>query len=230
MEIKQYSLKECEQIRGGAVVVDVIRAFTTAAYAFAAGAEKIVLAATVEEVLEIQRSLPGALAMGEVGGMPVEGFALWNSPVQLQHMDLSGKTLVQRTSAGTQGAVRTQNATHMAVGSFVVASATVRLVRSWEVDSLGFVITGSEANSGGYEDAAFADYAQALLEGHAPDAQPYLQRGLRWRESYAHLQDEWTERMLADLALCLEADRFDFAMPVQREDGLLVVRRTPSGW
>jgi len=48
---------------GHVVVIDVLRAFTTAAYAFAAGIEEIELVATPEEAL----ARPG-FRMGEVDG------------------------------------------------------------------------------------------------------------------------------------------------------------------
>jgi 2-phosphosulfolactate phosphatase len=48
---------------GHVVIIDVLRAFTTAAYTFAAGAETIELVATPEEAL----ALPD-WRMGEVGG------------------------------------------------------------------------------------------------------------------------------------------------------------------
>ncbi len=59
---------EVEDVDGAVVVVDVIRAFTTAACAFAAGADAIYLVATVEEALAFKHRTPGALAVGEVGG------------------------------------------------------------------------------------------------------------------------------------------------------------------
>ena len=59
---------ELEGIRGVVVAVDVLRAFTTAAYAFAAGASSIWLVATVGEAVDLAQRIPGALAMGEEHG------------------------------------------------------------------------------------------------------------------------------------------------------------------
>lgn len=55
------------EARGAVVVVDVLRAFTTAAYAFAAGARRIWLVESVEHGLTLKARLPGAAAMGEDG-------------------------------------------------------------------------------------------------------------------------------------------------------------------
>src|SRR5688572_24084000 len=96
---------QLDGVTGPVVVIDVIRAFTTAAYAFGAGAEAIYLVATVEEALAFTHAHPHVLAMGEERGRRIEGFTFSNSPVEVSRADLRGRTLVQRTSAGTQGVV-----------------------------------------------------------------------------------------------------------------------------
>jgi 2-phosphosulfolactate phosphatase len=49
------TLDTCHDARGVVVVVDVLRAFTTAAYAFAGGAEEIFLVSTVEEAFSLRK-------------------------------------------------------------------------------------------------------------------------------------------------------------------------------
>jgi 2-phosphosulfolactate phosphatase len=110
MPDNQYTLETCQNVAGALVVIDVCRAFTTAAFAFAAGAERILLAGTVEEALQLRDRFPGAIIMGESSGLPVPGFDLWNSPRDVSSADLTGKTVIQRTSAGTQGMVRSRKA------------------------------------------------------------------------------------------------------------------------
>src|SRR5689334_19053048 len=104
-------------VGGTVVVIDVLRAFTTAAYAFGAGAHEIWLVAGVDEALGLADRLPGSLVMGEDGGRRPEGFDLSNSPVGAWRADLAGRTLVQRTSAGTQGVVAARAAERLFVAS-----------------------------------------------------------------------------------------------------------------
>ena len=73
---------------GSVVVVDVLRAFTTAAYAFAAGARHVYLVGTVAEALEFKAANPGTLAMGEEHGRRPDGFDFANSPAQVAAADL----------------------------------------------------------------------------------------------------------------------------------------------
>ena len=70
MEIRLLSLLEgARQAEGTVVIIDVYRAFTTAAVAFSRGADKIILVAEIEEALELRRQGKGELCVGEVGGI-----------------------------------------------------------------------------------------------------------------------------------------------------------------
>ncbi len=115
---------------GAVVVVDVLRAFTTAAYALGAGAAKIYLVSSVEEALDFKAAHPGVLAMGEDGGRKPPGFDFSNSPVEIAAADVGGRVIVQRTSAGTQGVFAARAAARLWCASLVCASATAAAVRS----------------------------------------------------------------------------------------------------
>src|SRR5262245_64699993 len=86
--------------RGAVVVIDVLRAFTTAAYALASGAGEIVLVSTPEQAFVLRERWPRALLVGEVGGRPIPGFDHGNSPAAMQELDLRGKPIGLRSSSG----------------------------------------------------------------------------------------------------------------------------------
>ena len=73
------------------VAIDVLRAFTTAAYALAGGAREIRLVAGVDEAIALGRSIPGALVMGEEHGRRPDGFDLSNSPVAVTKANVDGR-------------------------------------------------------------------------------------------------------------------------------------------
>ena len=103
MEIRIGSLtRDANEARGAALVIDVFRAFTTAAIAFDRGAERITLVAEVEEALEIRRRNPAIadILMGEVDGRRPDGFDYGNSPYEASSVDFAGKSIVQSTRAG----------------------------------------------------------------------------------------------------------------------------------
>ncbi len=162
---------ELDGVDGAVVVVDVIRAFTTAAYAFASGAAEIYLVGTLDEAIEFKASHPGSLAMGENRGLRPDGFDFPNSPAMLREADLDGRTLVQRTSAGTQGVVRATDATRLWAASLVVASATARAVESAGLGEPTYVITGrfEDHPEGGADDVLTAELIERARIGQPLD-------------------------------------------------------------
>ena len=224
MEFVRASLETCGTATGTVVVIDVLRAFSTAAYAFAAGAREIVLASSVEEALALKSQMPDALVMGEVGGLPLKEFDFGNSPVALSSANLAGRRLIQRTSAGTQGIVRSRQADHLLASSLCCASATARAIRKLAPGTVTFVITGLRPDGHGDEDAACADYIEARLGGGPVDAAPFVERVVASLAARPFVDPARPEFPLADLEYCVQVDRFDFAMPVRRRSGLFVMK------
>jgi 2-phosphosulfolactate phosphatase len=228
MEIRQCTLESCSAATGAVVAIDVIRAFTTAAYAFAAGASDIILVGTVEEALALRERFPGALVMGEVDGLPVAGFDFDNSPTEIAAHDLSGRRLIQRTSAGTQGIVRSTLAERLLASSFVCAGATARYLRQLQPEMITFVITGILYGRDGDEDTACADYLTALLRAERPDPAPFIRRVYESTAGRLFTDPTHPEFSPIDLERCAEVDRFDFALVVERREGLLIMSAVKS--
>ncbi len=205
------------------VVIDVLRAFSTAAYALAAGAAEIILVSTVEEALALRARHPGSFVIGEVGGLPVEGFDFSNSPSQITDVDLKDRLLIQRTSSGTQGVVRSARADVLLAASFVCARATARAIAGLNPQNVSFVISGLGKDGYGDEDAACADYIEDLLTGKPADVHDYLRRVRESPPGRIFADPARPEFPAADLDYCTQVDCFDFAMPVQRRDGLHVL-------
>jgi 2-phosphosulfolactate phosphatase len=210
----------CHIADGLVVVIDVLRAFSTAAYALAAGVESITLVSSAEEALALKAQLPGALVMGEVNSLPPEGFDFGNSPTEIIQHDLRGKHLIQRTSAGTQGVVRSLNAESLFAASFVVAEATVRAIQQLKPIKVTFVITGRYADG---EDRACAEYLEARLRGQTPDPEPFLER-VRNASELLHMPIDQFPHIASDIDYCTRLDAFSFAMPVSRERNRPVMR------
>ena len=224
MDIQRATLQDCHNATGMVVVIDVLRAFTTAAYAFDGGAENITLVSTIEQAFALKEQVPEALLMGEVDGLPIPGFDLNNSPLEIAQTNLKGSRLIQRTTSGTQGVIRSTNATTLLTSSLVCADATSRLIQEQSPESLTFVITGRRPGGWGEEDAACADYIEALLQGGTPNPEPFLER-VRLSPPGQLFSDPCQPEFLAiDLEYCLQLNHFDFAMLVDRKDGLFVMK------
>ena len=224
MEYKRASLETCGMATGTVVVIDVLRAFSTAAYAFAAGAQTIALVSSVEEAFALKQQMAGAFIMGEVDGLPVTGFDFSNSPAAFDHLDLTGRCLIQHTSAGTQGVIRSRQADHLLASSFCCGAATAHYLHQQSPEIVTFVVTGQGPDGHGDEDAACADYIEALLRGEQPEVTPYLERVAASPAGRIFADPVRPEFPLTDLEYCMKADRFDFAMLVQRQNGLWLMQ------
>ncbi len=220
MKFKYANLETCHEATGVVVVVDVIRAFTNAAFVFHRGAAEIYPVSGVDEALQLKEQMPNSLACGEVGGLPPDGFDFGNSPTQTNALDLNGKIIIQRTGAGTQGIARSVNATEIVAASFVVAHQTTNYLKMLSPDVVTFVITGQTYDRG-EEDLACAEYLEALLKGAVPDPAPFLERVVTSRDAEIFKDPRFP---ISDLTHCTSLDKFDFAMPVAKQNGHHVMR------
>ncbi|MFI2375473.1 2-phosphosulfolactate phosphatase [Streptomyces sp. NPDC018964] len=203
-----------------AVVIDVMRAFTVAAWAFSRGVERIVLAPTESEALALKEGHPGWLALKD--GAPAAGFDAVNSPGLLRSRDFTGRTLVQKTTAGTVGALAVADAPLVLCASFVVAGPTARFLRSEGSGPVTFVVTGEDGRAD--EDLACAEYIGRSLAGDDVEAAPYLHRARTSRAAADLAAGLRSGYHPDDVELCLEVDRFPFAMVARREESLTVLR------
>ena len=220
MKFNYTSLKTCHTAKGIVLIIDVLRAFTTAAYAFSRGTKEIRLVNTVEDALELKSKLPNAKVMGEVGGFPPEGFDFGNSPTRILEHDLTDTILIQRTSAGTQGAVRSVNADVMLATSFVVAKATMDYVLQMKAEEITFVITGGVDNA---EDLACAEFLEKQFTGQVVEADEYIRRVVTSQDAFQHMADH-PQFPKSDLDYCTRINVFDFAMPITREHNQLIMK------
>ena len=85
------------------IVVDVLRASSSAVTMFDRGVEAIVVAPEIEVARQLRAAaFAGALLCGEIGGLRPDGFDYGNSPVEFSRLDLRGRTVVLTTSNGTR--------------------------------------------------------------------------------------------------------------------------------
>jgi 2-phosphosulfolactate phosphatase len=206
------------QARGVVIVIDVIRAFTVAGYAFAGGAAGLWLVRTIEEARALRTREPQALLAGEEQGRLIKGFDSNNSPARMATANVRGRLIIQRTGAGTQGAVLAAHANHLLLCALTNARATAIYARTLAASADGVITllpTGSaEDFAYGNEDTLCADYIEALLLGR-DDTLDILDKGIE--QLHASSRFELWEQgdkdfPFADIAAVLDVDRFNFAM------------------
>lgn len=207
------------------VVIDVLRAFSTAAVALWRGAVEIYPVLDVAEAFGRREREPDLVLMGETDCRPIPGFDLGNSPVDAAAFAFSGRRAVQRTTAGTRGLVTCSAAPSLWATSFLVASATVAALRASGAKSVAFIITGTVHYGHADEDIACAEWMSELLRGNRPPVEPFLQRVRGSVAAATFLDPASGLHAPADVDFCARADIFDFALRVRSQSGSLVLRR-----
>ena len=225
MEITVRSLiRGAQESQGIVVIIDVFRCFTTEAVAFDRGAEKIILVSEIEEARELRERGLGQILMGEVGGKRPEGFDYGNSPSELMYANLSGKTIIQSTRAGTVGVTNVSEADVIYGGSLAVAGATARAIASHKPEKVSLVAMGLEGKVKADEDEQCALYLRNLLQGRRPDKDSVRALILAGEESQKYDDPSLPQWPPEDRMMALDIDSHNFALRIAREDDLFVAR------
>jgi 2-phosphosulfolactate phosphatase len=225
MKISIQSLLEgAKRAIGTVAIIDVFRAFTTAAVALANGASHIVMVSTVEEALALRDAGIGQICMGEVRGRAPDEFDFGNSPFEVSAVDFSGKTIIQRTSAGTQGIVSASRVNRLYAASLVTADATARAILSESPDQITLVAMGDNGINRTDEDELCALHLRNRLEGRPGDADAVRRLILAGGEVGRFHDPARPFLHPEDVEIALDMDRYDFAIRVKFEDGRPVAR------
>ncbi len=114
-------IKEEELDNRAVLVIDVLRASTTIAYALHNGCKEIIPTSSMDAAIELSRKIgrDAALLCGEREGRKIEGFDLGNSPLEYEPETIKDKTLIFATTNGSRAIVKGSAALSVTVGSFV---------------------------------------------------------------------------------------------------------------
>lgn len=152
------------------LVVDVIRATTTAAAFLEAGAEALYLTPTVESARAFKDI--DVIIGGEVGGLPPSGFDLGNSPREALEAPVGGKVVVMCTTNGTKAAhLGAATAKHVLLASLYNAHAAARLANDLATEEVAILCAGKEGRGGlddTYTAGVLAEFLQ-LMGSYEPE-------------------------------------------------------------
>jgi 2-phosphosulfolactate phosphatase len=126
-EVKEEELKDRTVL-----VIDVLRASTTIAYALYNGCKDIIPSGSVDKAIELSKKIgrDSALLCGEREGKKIEGFDLGNSPFEYEPEKVKDKTLIFATTNGSRAIVRGSAANSLVVGSFINFQSVFNYVSS----------------------------------------------------------------------------------------------------
>ena len=229
MDITIDSLLEgASRATGAVAIIDVFRAFTTGAVAFANGADRIIMVGSVAEALALRANGVGQICIGEVGGQAPAEFDFGNSPFEVLNVDFTGKTIIQRTSSGTQGIVAAKQAQALFASALVTAPSTARALRASGAEHISLVAMGESAATRTDEDELCALHLRNLLEGRTGDPDSVRRIILAGGDVLRFNDPTRPHLNAADLDIALDIGRYDFAIRVTIEDSRPVARMQKS--
>lgn len=207
------------------VVIDVIRAFTTAQVAFARGANDILLAADVDGAFELARSHSGFLVAGERDAVKVEGFDLGNSPAEFDEADIRGRGVVMTTTNGVRAALHANRFGPAVACGYRGADAVVRwLERRRDTDVVNLLASHPD----GDEDLACAEYLRGRLLGRDQPSPKSVEARIRGSlAAQKFLDPQRPEFDPSDVEYCATRVDDGFVMTIESHDDLVRLVQTP---
>ncbi|MFC6590613.1 2-phosphosulfolactate phosphatase [Deinococcus lacus] len=194
---------------GAAIVVDVLRATTTATTFLEQGAAEVILAPSpaAAHLLGQAQDRPSLLA-GERGGLKMDGFDLGNSPQEAAAQRWDGQSIIMNTTNGTAAAhIAARSAWPVFLGCLRNAPAAAKAALDSGVTEVTVVCAGTDgmvSMDDVYAAGALVHHLNAL-QPCVPDDSALIAHTLltRWPPGDA-LRRSWHGRRL--LTLELEAD------------------------
>tara|TARA_Y100001968_G_C19407080_1_gene744265 strand:- start:424 stop:1155 length:732 start_codon:yes stop_codon:yes gene_type:complete len=149
-----------------AVVIDVLRATTTIAWALENGAEAVRTFTDLDELKSEALKWPESrrLLIGERGGKRLDGFDLGNSPLGVSPENVIGKRLFMSTTNGTKSLKRVREAKSLFTMAFPNRSAIGERLLIDQPESVFIVGSGWEGSYSLEDSLAAGALASFLLE------------------------------------------------------------------
>jgi 2-phosphosulfolactate phosphatase len=222
-------------------VIDVLRAGTTVARAFAAGAREVRLFRGLDEARAARARLGAeALLAGERDGLRPEGFELGNSPLEFTPERVAGRIVLFTTTNGVSALADCEQAPFVAMASLVNAGAVARALARRKEDVL-LVASGTRGRYSAEDVLCAGRLAERLLDEAAGPlalddgalvalefARANASRELDVLARSEHGRTLVSLGLGADLELCAEADSVA-VVPVMARDPLRLVAAAHGG-
>jgi 2-phosphosulfolactate phosphatase len=209
-------VKGATKARGMTVIIDVFRAFSVACYAYDSGASRIIATDNIEKAFALKKSYTNPVLIGERNERKIEGFDFGNSPTEILKENLTGKTVIQTTTAGTAGLISAVNASLLITGSIVNAGAVVRFIKAANPEKVSLVAMGYRGEISADEDILCAEMIAAGLKDKREDFQKKINDLRNGSGNRFFDRGNLDISPPTDFFLCTMASRFDFILRAER--------------
>lgn len=212
-------IEGAKQAEGLTVIIDVFRAFSLECYLYDMGVRQIRPVGTVEEAFSLRDRIRDSILVGERQGKKCDGFDYGNSPSVILREDVTGKTVIHTTSAGTQGIVNAVNASEIITGSLVNARAVAEYVIARRPGKVSLVCMGNGGVRPAPEDELCAEYIKSILEGRELEDMEQRVCGLK-SNGGGHFFDKTRQDIFpeADFYMCIKYNKFPFVIKIEKDE------------
>ena len=151
-----------------AVVIDVLRATTTIAWALKNGANSIQVFAELDLLKKaaMEWDPKKRLMLGERGGKKIEGFDLGNSPLSVNKKTVYEKRLFMSTTNGTKSLQKVQNVQHLFAMALTNRKAVAERIIALNKENVLILGSGWEGTYSLEDSLAAGSLATYLLESN----------------------------------------------------------------
>lgn len=223
-----------------AIAIDVLRATTTIAAAFQAGAEAVQVFSDLDRLIQVSEQWPAdrRIRAGERGGERVDGFDLGNSPLDHSCDRTQGRRLFMSTTNGTRCLERIQQSPLVMTAALTTRQATVEALLPKRPETVWLVGSGWEGSYSLEDTVCAGAIVHSLIQQTGLSfgelagndaAIAAVSLFLQWQGQLLDLMRHAThgqrllkQHQLADLEYCAQLDVSDI-VPVQQEPGILAV-------
>jgi len=189
------------------IVVDVLRATSTIAQALAAGYERVLCCAEIDEARALRAELPDSLLGGERKAIRVEGFDVGASPREF--LERRAATLILSTTNGTRAILETaKRCERVLLGSLLNLAAVAGAAESHDV----VVVCAGFQGAFALDDAYCAGRIVELLGGERTDtatAATLLARAFPSALDGLNARTYGPPGLEEDIAYCAQVDLLD---------------------
>lgn len=215
-----------KKAKGATVIIDVFRAFSVACYAYDSGASRIIATDDVQKAFSLKKSYLNPVLIGERHERKIEGFDFGNSPTEIIKENLTGKTIIMTTTAGTAGLINAVNAGPIFTGSIVNSGAVVQFIKANNPSEVSLVAMGYRGELSAEEDYLCAEMIAAGLQAQSINVQKRIDDLRNGSGKRFFNPDNLDFSPPTDFFLCTMVNRFNFVLKAERRfDGNIDLMR-----
>lgn len=228
MKINKFKFLEgAAEAEGLTVIIDVFRAYTTAAYLFANQAEKIFIVSRIETARKLKKELDNPVLIGERKGIKIDDFDFNNSPYFIAQNNFADKKIILSTSAGTKGIIAAENADEIITGSFVNIAAAAAYIKQKKAELVSLVAMGNNGVRDAAEDNLYVQELEKILKGKKMLAEAEIKKRLRSPAGDRFFVEATQSEMpKEDFDYSLNINKFDFVIKaLKKADDIYLLER-----